>query len=670
MSACLRRLHLDFHNPAGIPDLCADFDAREFAVTIRKAGFDSVTVFALDSHGHCYYPSHKGIRHPDLKIDFLGEVIEACHHEGLLVGAYFAVGSSDFAKQSWCQVDTQGHVRSHLEQGGYQMVCLNSPHIEQTILPVTAEVLDNYPVDCIWYDLLHFFDEGCHCQRCRALMKEWNLSWESARDVRELTRRTVGVFADKTARFIRRTHPAMQISYNTMSIHERPSGVEHAAYLDIEAPATGGWGYFYFPPRARYLRTLGVPVAGMTVAFHKSWGDFGGLKSKAQLEHESYTYIAGGAAVGIGDQLPPRGRLEKERYRRIGEVLNPIRDLEPFLRGAHPLAEAAIVLPPLGQGQFPSPEWSSATKMLLETKLQFDTVDREADWRCYPLLILPDEAYADAVFRKKLKAYLAAGGKVLATGNAVDALPAEMVRRAGKAFSPVAYLRAKTEIAGDITSLPHIVSSGFLPVKAKGARVLATLTRTYSKKGPRFFFSAQVPYAEDTAEGVLFQWRNLIYGSAPFFMEYWKTGYGVHRQLLKNCIQRLQPKSLLRTNAPLAWEIAILQQGTRRLCVIVPYCPLRNGQLRDQIDYWTPQIDDWTPMANLQIRVLGRYQKAYAPREKITFSIVPEGDYSLLTIPVVCGPMVVVIEAAKRSLRRAGNPNPAPRCAGKRRTRV
>jgi len=54
MSECLRRLHLDFHNPPGIPDLCADFDAREFAATIRKAGFDSVTVFALDSHGHCY----------------------------------------------------------------------------------------------------------------------------------------------------------------------------------------------------------------------------------------------------------------------------------------------------------------------------------------------------------------------------------------------------------------------------------------------------------------------------------------------------------------------------------------------------------------------------------------------------------------------------------------
>ncbi len=354
MSGSLRRLHLDFHNPAGIPGLCADFNAREFAVTIRDAGFDSVTVFALDSHGHCYYPTRAGIRHPDLKIDFLGEAVEACRREGLLVGAYIAVGSSDYVERSWCQVDALGRPRCHVDQGGYQMICLNSPHIEENILPITAEVVEKYPVDCIFYDLLHFFDEGCHCIRCKRLMERWDLSWKSPQDVRELTRRTVGIFAEKTAKFIRSIRPGLEISYNTMSIHERPAGMEHASYFDIESPATGGWGYFYFPPRARYIRTLGLPVSGMTVAFHNSWGGFGGLKSKAQLEHEAYTFIAGGAGVGIGDQLPPRGRLEKERYGRIGEILNPIRGLEPFLRSASPLAEAAIVLPPLGQGQFPS----------------------------------------------------------------------------------------------------------------------------------------------------------------------------------------------------------------------------------------------------------------------------------------------------------------------------
>lgn len=458
------------------------------------------------------------------------------------------------------------------------------------------------------------------------------------------TRRTVGVFADKTGRRIHALNPAMEISYNTMSIHERPAGIEHAAYMDIEAPATGGWGYFYYPPRARYLRTLGRPVSGMTVAFHKSWGGFGGLKSRAQLEHECYTFVAGGSGVGIGDQLPPRGRLEAARYQRIAEVLQPIRAMEPLLCGAKPLTEAAIVLPPLGQGQLPSPEWAAAAKVLLEAKVQFDTVDREADWSRYPLLILPDQAHADAAFRRKLAAYLAAGGSVLATGLAVDALPADRVKRIGGAFSAAAYYRAAPGLDTGVEPVPHVVRAGFLPVRTRGAVALATLTRAYAPRGPRFFFSSQIPYAEDTDQGVVFQWNRLMYSSAPLFTEYWKTGYGAHRLLLVNCLRRLLPKPLVISNAPLAWEIALLRQGRRRLCVIVPYAPLRTGELGSQIAYCTPQMDDWTPMAGLEIQVRGCFKEAHALARKIRVSIAPAQGGSRLTLPVADGPMIVVME--------------------------
>ena len=648
MSQSVRRLHLDFHNPAGIPDLCADFDAAEFAATIREAGFDSVTVFALDAHGHCYYPTCRGVPHPDLKIDFLGQAVAACRNEGLRVGAYIAAGMSDYTPVRWCQVDAAGQARTFPEQGGYQMVCLNSPHVERTILPVTEEVMRNYPVDCIFYDLLQFFDEGCHCRRCQSLMREWRLLWRSPADVRQLTRRTVGLFADKTAALIHGRNAAVEISYNTMSIHERPAGIEHAAYVDVEAPATGGWGYFYFPPRARYLRTLGLPVSGMTVAFHTSWGGFGGVKSKAQLEHECYTFIAGAAGVGVGDQLPPRGRLETARYERIGDVLQPIREMEPLLVNARPVVEAAIVLPPLGQGQFPSAQWAAATKVLLEAKVQFDTVDREGDWSCYRLLILPDQAHGDAAFRRKVNAYLRGGGKVLATGTAVDALPAGMVKRTSEAFSPPAYLRVGPEADDGIAALPHVVQAGFLTVRARGARLLATLTRAYEKRGPRFSFSAQLPYARDTQQGVVFAWEDLIYVSAPLFTEYWKTGYGAHRQILVNCLRRLLPKPLVTTNAPLSWEIALLGQGRKRLCVIVPYGPLRTGELGPQLDHCTAQIDDWAPTADLEIRVRGRVVRAVVAPGGAEVPTTPGRGHSRLSIPVVRGPMVVVMEGGKR----------------------
>ena len=643
MSQCLRRLHLDFHNPVDIPDLCVDFNAKEFAATIREAGFDSVTVFALDSHGHCYYPTRCGKRHPQLAMDLLGAMLDACHQADLLVGAYIAVGAGDDVAPEWCQVNARGRRRSFEEQGGYQLVCLNSPHIEQNILPITEEVVRQYPIDCVFYDLLYFFDEGCHCPYCLARLQEWGLKGDSAADWRELTRRTVGVFAERTAQCIRRLSPTVEITYNTMSLHERPAGMEQAAYLDVESPATGGWGYFYFPPRGRYLRTLGIPVAGMTVAFHKAWGDFGTLKSKAQLEHECYTNIAAAAAVGIGDQLPPRGRLEKERYQRIGAVLNPIREMEPWIRDAQPMAEAAIVLPPLGQGQFPSPEWSAATKVLLEGKVQFDTVDLHADWSRYQVLILPDLAPAPAECMRRLADYVSAGGAVLATGKAVSALPDHVFRVINPDYSPTAYLKAGQALQAEIGAIPLVVYSGFLTVEAEGAQVLATLTRPYPKTQPRFFFSSQIPYAEETSQGVLFQKERIVYSAAPLFREYWQTGNGAHRQILLRYLRSLLPAPLVQTNAPLSWEVALLRQGPRRICVVVPFAPLRTGQLGDQIKYTTPQIDDWTPMANLRIRVAGCFSKAFRVPNQEPLTVAQAGKYSEVVIPEATGPLVIVL---------------------------
>ena len=57
-------------------------------------------------------------------------------------------------------------------------------------------------------------------------------------------------------------------------------------HLDVESLATspGLWGYLHYPIVARHARTFGLPFLGMTGRFHKSWADFGGLKTLDQLE--------------------------------------------------------------------------------------------------------------------------------------------------------------------------------------------------------------------------------------------------------------------------------------------------------------------------------------------------------------------------------------------------
>ncbi len=635
-SAAHRRLHLDYHNPAGIPDIAADFDATEFAATIAGAGFDSATVFAQDAHGHAYFPTSVGVPHPSLPRDLLGEQVAACQARGITVGAYINTGCSDYAPEECLQCGPDGKPRYPDGCGGYRLICLNSPYIEDNVLPMSREILQRYPVDALWYDLLFFHDEGCHCPWCRARMARLSLDPTSPADLREHMRGSYGDFARKVAALIAEVRPGVEFTLNCISLHERPADLDLVAYVDIEALATGGWGYSYVPCKARYLRTLGKPVMGMTAAFHNTWGDFGTLKSRALLEYEVYTFLAAGIETAIGDQLPPRGRLEPARYRRVGEVLNPVARLRPHLDGAEPLSEAAVVLPPLAQGQFPSPPWQGAAQLLMESRVQFDTVDREADWSGYRLLVLPDEVYTDEVTQEKVAAFLQEGGAVLATGAAVDVLPSALVHRSGEYPKGPAYLRERGHWA-DLPDLPHVILSGFTRIEAPEAEFLATYTAPYPPRGDNFFFSSpQAAYDQDTAEPVIIRSGQLVYAAAPLFSEYLRTGYGEVRRLLQATLKLLLPEPLVVDNLPLSCEVAAFRQGERVVCVIIPYAPVRGEGV--------PQIDDWPSLAPAAVGIRDRYTTAHLQPASVRLACRYGGKYSYAHLPSLRGPAVIVFE--------------------------
>lgn len=61
-----RHVHLDFHTGPAVPDVGADFDPDTFAEPFVQAGVDSVTVFGKCHHGHLYWDTEHGARHPSL----------------------------------------------------------------------------------------------------------------------------------------------------------------------------------------------------------------------------------------------------------------------------------------------------------------------------------------------------------------------------------------------------------------------------------------------------------------------------------------------------------------------------------------------------------------------------------------------------------------------------
>lgn len=638
-SECKRRLHLDFHNPAGIPDIAADFEAAAFAQTVRKAGFDGVTVFAMDAHGYCYFPTEKGTPHPSLRMDLLGDMVRGCREEGLKVGAYVSVGCNDHAMPEWLQIDKDGKPRTFIEQGGYQMVCINSPHVERNILPVTSELVERYSLDAIWYDMLFFFDEGCRCRYCLDRMAGMGLDPAEPVDMRAHMRGSVDAFVDKSASLIRQTCPDMEVTHNGLSIHERPAGLAQASYIDVEALATGGWGYFYIPTKVRYFRTLGKPVTGMTSAFHRSWGDFGTLKARALLEYEVYTILAAGGTVAIGDQMLPRGTLETARYERIGEVLNSVALLDEWMAGATPQAEAAILLYPLAQGQFPGDSWVGACKVLMECNIQFDTIDLQSDWSRYKLIVMPDACHSgrETGVQEKIQDYLKNGGSIMASGDAVDVLPNDVVTRREGGSQEAAYLRVTGDWAADVPAIPHVLMSGYLSVEAPDCEVLATLVAPYTSSSMELQYSSrQVPYCTYTENPVIVRNDTIIYIASPIFREYSRHGYGVHRQILADAIKLLLPEPLAKGDLPLSFELATFRQGDRVICFIVPYAPVRGDHVE--------QIEEWPTYTNLAIGVKGAFKTAYSAPEKVPMECRKDGAYTMVDLHSVRGPSVVIVE--------------------------
>ena len=77
----------------------------------------------------------------------------------------------------------------------------------------------------------------------------------------------------------------------------------------------------------------------MTARFHKGWADFGGIKPYAAIEYETSIMMAHGAKVSIGDQLHPRGTLDKAACELIGKTLGRVAARQEWLENAEPVSQ-------------------------------------------------------------------------------------------------------------------------------------------------------------------------------------------------------------------------------------------------------------------------------------------------------------------------------------------
>jgi hypothetical protein len=652
-----RQIHLDFHTGPAIDDVGRDFDARDFARTMKRAHVNSVTVFAKCHHGHLYYNTKRPERHPGLAkgIDLLARQIDALHRENIRAPIYISVQCDEYAANThpeWVarrpdssQVKTPPGVFS----AAWQILDMSTPY-QEYLAEQTREILARFkPVDGIFFDMC--WDQRSTTRQAIAGMKKIKLNPELEEDRLKWGNVVAHRYMKRFREMVKRSSPQASVFFNGRAFGRLHEELQYQEQIEIEALATGGWGYMYFPMCVRHARRFPKPYMGMTARFHKSWADFGGLKPYPALEYETSQMIAHGARCSIGDQLHPRGKLDRAAYELIGRAFQRVQEREPWLNNARAITDIGVVRLPDGDLSATRSAGGSeegATRMLMQLKHQFDIISEDDNLSAYRLIILPDALSISDALRRKLRAYLKAGGALLATGTSALAsdgatllLPELKIKPLGMSPFTTTYIRFGRELSADIPPTDHVMYERGVRVTAdKGAQALAHVVEPYFERTWDHFSSHfQTPPHRLTRFAAATVSRRAAYISFPIFRAFARHGNAPFRMLVRNMVNLLLPEPLVRIDAPTGTEVSVMRQDKRTIVHVLHYSPERRAKDLDLVEDIVPLRD-----VPISIRLEHPPLSAYlAPQRQALRWRFANGRCEL-TIPEVRGHAMVILE--------------------------
>ncbi len=664
-----RAVHLDFHTMPGIADFSKEFDAEKFAVIMQEAKIDYINVFARCNIGYSYYNTKIGIPYPGMKCDMLGEMTEALHKRGIGISAYVNAGLNHIRAEEhreWCRMNGRGQVLEDDRSGNFfRTMCLNTAYGDY-LMEEVEEVVRNYDVDGIFIDCIS--RNACYGYECLTEMEKRGININDPKAAAWFTNQTNTEYFTKMKKLI----PAGKLYYLNALIDN--NNIHLMSHVEIECLPTGGWGYDALPALVKYDRKFGKDLnISMTGRFHKSWGDFGGLRTKASLEYDVYYSISNGLICSVGDHMHPRGMPDKAVYKVIGEVFAEAAKYDEWALKAKPLTEAAIVVnaEPFGWPTGKRPV-KGAARMLDELKVQYDILDSENDFNRYKVVILPDDVTlgADGKLAEKLKLYIKAGGKVISSGySGLDegktgfCLPEWDFEYCGEEEHNVGYFKAEDEFTSGLPDMEISTYMKGIAVKPGiNSRSGAELVEPYFSKhwdGHQGYYYVP-PYKSKGLSALAYN-ESVYHISFPIFEAYFNDAYPNHKYLFENVYNMaVKDRIVYVRNLPSYGRIHLTHKANMLMAHVLCYCPEVRGKsniveepsialdvaIRLKIDAAAAKsaAEPGTAGTGAAWPGLAGVKKAYlAPdREELAFTV--SGGYVEVLLPKVVGYAMVVFE--------------------------
>lgn len=415
-------------------------DPDEYVKTSAAAHVEEVVFIAKDAYGNAYYDSLLVQRNARIAGDYIQGAIAAGKKYGVGIHAYYNVLLDDKVAAQfphYRMVNPAGEPIIAFDY--YKILCPNSPYFD-IVAARLEELVRNYDLKGIFFDITYFVGPTCFCSYCRARFEQeygYALPVNAARGTREL--RDWHAFRRKS-RFdliyalkqkLLALKPDLAVSWNG-------SGSYHLGEREIDRHAAILTTEFHAPEfldgiiRTKWMQSAGKPFH-LTVPFELgSWGDWT-VNPLVTMQAVAATVTANGGGVCINHVPYPSGEFASaanaDVVRLIQTCYREMAELEPWLTGATSVPEIAVLFSLETQRLFawcaaelPSGHYvkslQGAVKMLLLGNRHFDVVDEQMlrrDIQQYRVLLLPDAACLEEATIPLIREFVRQGGKLVAS---------------------------------------------------------------------------------------------------------------------------------------------------------------------------------------------------------------------------------------------------------------
>lgn len=619
MKKIKRAIHFDFHTMPKIDNFGEKFDAADFAERLSDAHVDYINMFARCNIGFSYYPTKIGTPYPGMKGSLLGDVIEECHKRDIGVSAYLNGGLNHqllIDNPGFMKINKDGTVYKSDRSGDnfFRTPCFNTGY-RQHLLSEIKEILSLNP-DGIFCDCL--IVSSCYCPSCIKKMKEKGIDINDDSQVFAFALDTLrSVFCDiraavpRTKRLILNSHPYDDLYW-------------HQSHVEVEClPTDSQWGYDYFPAIAPYYRHFGDNLIYMNGRFVRSWGDFGGVKTKAAIENDVYDALLYGYAPSVGDHLHPAYGLDDELYDNVKDIYTFVMSLEPYTDNTTPMAEAAILRNKINHKNVLNSLSDSdrgAARMLSELKISYDIVNEDMDLSKYKLLVIPD----NIEITDKLNSALCAFGKsILSTGKSI---------RDGGIWDYICEFSYDESLHGFYKSGDSVRAMYTDGIKMKSNFSISDRVEPYFDSGFDGLHSYYyVPYRKSEGFSAAAMCGSRAHISFNIFEAYLRYGAVFHKDLVRKILDALLPQRVISSDSLPASARASLMYGRKHnILHIKTTYPEHRGKIG--------VVEQHNVLAEgADITVEGEYSGVYAIplMNEVKFSSFDGKTH--ITLPQICG---------------------------------